>query len=111
MLGLDCFQYFYKSNLFHYSIRRGIRLSYTLKPVKPSELPKRGELKKKASQILNDFYKLNVKQVEVFNQDKPFKNKKEMMSLYDALKAVAKKNKLAVEVMTEKGRLFIVRET
>ena len=85
-------------------------IDYTLKPVKASEIPTRGELKKQAVQIFNDFYKLNVNQVEVFNKGKPFKSKKELMSLYDALKAVARKNKLAVEVKTEKGRLFIVRE-
>ena len=84
---------------------------YSLKIVNASEIPKRGELKKKAVQILNDFYKLNVDQAEVLNKDKPFKSKTEMMSLYDALKAVARKDKLAVQVMTEKGRLFIVRET
>ena len=83
---------------------------YTLKLIKASDVPTRGKLPKQALQIFNDFYKLDVNQVEVLNKGKLFKNKKQLMSLYDALKFVARKNKLAVEVKTEKGRLFIVRE-
>lgn len=83
---------------------------YSLKPVKPSEVPTRGKLKTLAVQILNDFYNMEEKYVEVLNRGNPFKSKKEMMALYDALKAVTKKNKLTVEVKTEKGRLFLIRE-
>lgn len=84
---------------------------YTLKPVKPSELPTRGELKTLAVQILNDFYNMEEKQVEVLNKGKHFKTKKEFMALYDALKAVVRKDKLTAEVKTEKGRLFLIRES
>lgn len=84
--------------------------NYTLKPVKPSEIPTRGQLKQLAIQILNDFYNLPNKHVEVLNKGNPFKNKTELMRMYDALKAVVKKNKLTAEVRTENGRLFLSKK-
>lgn len=81
--------------------------NYTLHPIKPSEVPTRGKLKATAIRILNDFYNMPKKNVEVLNKGKPFKTKKELITLYDALKAVIRKDKLNVEVRTEKGRLFL----
>jgi len=83
---------------------------YTLKPVKESELPTRGKYKAFALKIIEDFDNIPERNVEVLNTEKPFKSKKEMMKLYDALKAVIKKNKLTIEARTEKGRLFLTKD-
>jgi len=83
---------------------------YTLSPVKESELPTRGKYKAIALKIIEDFDQMPERNVEVLNRGKGFKSKKEMMKVYDALKAVIKKNKLKVEARTDKGRLFLTKD-
>ena len=84
--------------------------SYSLKPVKPSEVPTRGKWKAIALDLIEQLDRMPERNVEVLNEGKPFKDKKELMALYDAFKAVIKKNKLTIEAKTEGGRLFLLKD-
>jgi len=83
---------------------------YTLKPVKPSEVPTRGKMKAIALDIIEQFDNMPERHIEILNKGKSFKSKKELMALYDALKTVIRKNKLKLEARTEKGRLFLSKD-
>lgn len=83
---------------------------YDLKPVKPSDVPTRGKYKTIALDLIEKFDLMPDRNVEVLNNGKPFKSKKELMKVYDALKAVIKKNKLNIDAKTEKGRLFLLKD-
>ena len=84
--------------------------SYTVKPVKPSEVPTRGKWKAIALDVIEKFDMMPERHIEVLNKGKRIKSRKELMALYDAFKAVIKKNKLNLEVRTEKGRLFLSKD-
>jgi len=83
---------------------------YTLLPVKESDLPTRGKYKAIALKIIEKFDQIPERNVEVRNEGKSFKSKKEMMKVYDALKAVIKRNNLKIEARTDKGRLFLTKD-
>lgn len=86
------------------------KIGYSLKVVKASEVPTRGKWKAIALNLIEQFDQLPERNVEVLNENKPFKNKKDMMSLYDALKSIIKKHKLNLEAKTKGNRLFLVKE-
>ena len=83
---------------------------FTLKPVKPSEVPTRGKWKALALDIIEKFDMMPERNIEVLNKGKLLKSKKELMALYDALKSIIRKNKLNLEVRTEGGRLFLSKD-
>ena len=83
---------------------------YTIHPVKPSEVPTRGKWKAIALDVIEKFDMTPKRHIEVKNKGKPIKSRKELMALYDAFKAVIKKNKLNLEVRTEKGKLFLSKD-
>jgi len=84
--------------------------TYTLKPVKPSDVPTRGKWKAIALDIIEQLDTMPERNVEILNNGEPIKSKKELQALYDALKAIIRKNKLNVDVKTEGGKLFLVKD-
>ena len=83
---------------------------YSLKSIKASEVPTRGKWKALAQHLIEQFDMMANRQVEVLNDGKRIKSKKELISLYDALKALIKRNKLTVDVMLDKDRLILVKD-
>ena len=83
---------------------------YTLKVVKASEVPTRGKWRAIAQDLIEQFDLMPERYVEILNEGIPIKSKKDRTSLYDALKALIKRNNLTVDVKMEGERLFLVKE-
>lgn len=83
---------------------------YTLKPIDASEVPTRGKWKAIAQELIDQLDQMPNRYVEVLDEGKRFKSKKELKALYDALKALIKRNKLTVNVKLDKGRLILTKE-